>query len=160
LTAKPAGQRHRVLDSDEVKRLWRVWEDEFTAAGRPLIGEQFKLRLLTAQRGGEVVHLLWSAIDLDAGLWTKAFQLRKRKPTDMHQRAHLVPLAPMAVAVLRKLKEDHERERVRNNAEYGARGTARSMAAGRASTSRTGSFRVARIRRTRWRTSLGRRTPS
>jgi Arm DNA-binding domain len=51
--AKPAGQRHRVLDPDEVKRLWRVWEDEFTAMGRPLIGEQFKLRLLTAQRGGE-----------------------------------------------------------------------------------------------------------
>ena len=117
--AKPAGQRHRVLDPDEVKRLWRVWEDEFTAMGRPLIGEQFKLRLLTAQRGGEVLHMLWSAIDLDAGLWTKAFQFRKRKPTDTHQHSHLVPLAPMAVAVLRKLKEYHERERVRKNAEYG-----------------------------------------
>jgi integrase len=76
-------------------------------------------RLLTAQGGGEVLHLLWPAIDLDTGLWTKAFQFRKRKPTDMHQRAHLVPLAPMAVAVLRKLKEYHERERVRKNAEYG-----------------------------------------
>jgi hypothetical protein len=34
--------------------------------GPLLIGEQFKLRLLTAQRGGEVLHLLWSALDLDA----------------------------------------------------------------------------------------------
>jgi hypothetical protein len=34
--------------------------------GPLLIGEQFNLRLLTAQRGGEVLHLLWSALDLDA----------------------------------------------------------------------------------------------
>jgi hypothetical protein len=46
--------------------------------------------------------MLWSAIDLDAGLWTKAFQFRKRKPTDTHQ--HLVPLVPMVIAVLRKLR--------------------------------------------------------
>jgi integrase len=117
--AKPAGQRHRVLEPAELKRLWRVWEDEFTAAGRPLIGEQFKLRVLTAQRGGEVLHMLWSAIDLDAGLWAKAFQFRKRKPTDTRQDRHLVPLAPMAVAILRKLKDHHERELVRKNAEYG-----------------------------------------
>jgi integrase len=117
--AKPAGQRHRVLEPGEIKRLWRVWEEEFTAAGRPLIGEQFKLRLLTAQRGGEVLHLLWSAVDLDAGLWTKAFQFRKRKPTDTHQHPHLVPLGPMAVAILRNLKDDHERELARKNATYG-----------------------------------------
>jgi integrase len=117
--AKPAGQRHRVLEPAELKRLWRVWEDEFTAAGRPLIGEQFKLRVLTAQRGGEVLHMRWSAIDLDAGLWTKAFQFRKRKPTDTRQDPHLVPLAPLAVTILRKLKDHHERELIRKNAEYG-----------------------------------------
>lgn len=33
--AKPAGQRHRVLKAGELKRLWRVWEEEFTAAGQP-----------------------------------------------------------------------------------------------------------------------------
>jgi integrase len=82
-------------------------------------GEQFKLRLLTAQRGGEVLHLLWSALDLDGGLWTKAFQFRKRKPTDTHQPPHLVPLAPMAVTILRNLKDYHERELARKNATYG-----------------------------------------
>ena len=54
--AKPAGQRHWVLEPGELKRLWRVWEEELTEAGRPLIGEQFKLRVLTAQRGGEVLQ--------------------------------------------------------------------------------------------------------
>ena len=59
-------------------------------AGRPLTGEQFKLRVLTAQRGGEVLHMRWSAIDLDAGLWTKAFQFRKRKtdPTPVRSPSH------------------------------------------------------------------------
>ena len=61
----------------------------------------------------------WSAIDLEAGVWTKAFQFRKRKPTDAHQLPHLVPLAPMTMVILRHLKDDHERERVRKNAEYG-----------------------------------------
>ncbi|NOT27764.1 MAG: integrase family protein [Acidobacteria bacterium] len=117
--AKPAGKRVRFMDAGEIKRLWRVWEEEFTAKGRPLIGEQFKLRLLTAQRGGEVLNMMWSAIDLDAGLWNKAFAFRKRKPTEVHQHSHLVPLSPMAVAVLRGLKAYHERELARKNAEYG-----------------------------------------
>jgi hypothetical protein len=73
----------------------------------------------TAHRGGEVLHMLWSAIDLDAGLWIKAFQFRKRKPTDSRQDPHLVPLAPMAVGILRSLKDYHERELARKNAESG-----------------------------------------
>jgi hypothetical protein len=64
--------------------------------------------------------MLWSAIDLDAGLWTKAFRFRKRKRTDTHQHPHLVPLAPIAIAILRNnLKDYHERELARKNAAYG-----------------------------------------
>jgi hypothetical protein len=40
-------------------------------------------------------------------------------PTDTHQHPHLVPLGPIAVAIVRNLKDYHERERTRKNAEYG-----------------------------------------
>jgi hypothetical protein len=103
--------------------------------------------------------MLWSAIDLDAGLWTKAFKFRKRKLTEINQHPQLVPLAPMAIAILRKLKDYHERELARKNATYGARGTGKNSVAGRVSTSRIGSFRVERTQRSPWPTSSGKRTP-
>jgi integrase len=117
--AKAAGQRHRVLEAGELQRLWRLWGGGIHCRGTPLHREQFKLRVLTGQRGGEVLHMLWSAIDLDAGLWIKALQFRKRKPTDTRQDPHLVPLALMAVGILRRLKDYHERELAPNNKAYG-----------------------------------------
>jgi hypothetical protein len=51
---------------------------------------------------------------------TKAFRFRKRKRTDTHQQPHLVPLAPIAIAILRNnLKDYHERELARKSAAYG-----------------------------------------
>jgi len=88
----PERQRERVLDSDELRRLWRVLdgEDTYTAA-------IFRLQMLTAQRGGEVRSIAWVDVDLDAGLWTIPAEKSK------NGRSHRVPLSPPAITILRAL---------------------------------------------------------
>src|SRR3954452_21822239 len=66
------------------------------AVGWPF-GPCVKLLILTAQRRDEVAHMRWSEIDLDAAMWTLP---RERAKND---KAHEVPLPPMAVEVLRSL---------------------------------------------------------
>src|SRR5262249_34075785 len=57
--------RDRVLTEDEIAELWR------TCDAQPRVVAAFwKLRLLTAQRGGEVVAMRWADVDLVAGWWT------------------------------------------------------------------------------------------
>jgi integrase len=113
-------KRTRVPTMAEFGRLWAVWES-FIEDGRKLLGWQFQLRALTAQRGGEVLQLQWSTVDLDTtpGRWVKPFEIRKRKRESQHKNPFLIPLAPMAVSILRKLKEYHEQELNRKNALYG-----------------------------------------
>ena len=50
----------------------------------------FKLRLITAQRGGEVADVRWQDVDLDAGWWTIPAERAK------NGLPHRVPLTPMA----------------------------------------------------------------
>src|SRR5262249_17384405 len=57
----------------------------------------FKLRLLTAQRGGEVRDMRWADVDLTAGWWTIPATSTKNKL------AHRVPLTPSVVALLKTL---------------------------------------------------------
>ena len=58
-------QRDRVLTEAEIRHLWAALEPfpEAMAAG-------FKLRLLTAQRGGEVFDMRWADLDMAGGWWT------------------------------------------------------------------------------------------
>ena len=89
---KPAPEvsRDRVLDDNEIRRLWRVLSHFPTTAERPAPGRKarqgtatdpicpinethaalLKLRLLTAQRGGEVALMRWRDLDLKDGWWT------------------------------------------------------------------------------------------
>ena len=94
LVERPAAerQRERVLSADELRRLWAALdaEDVFVAA-------LFRLRLLTAQRGGEVRTMEWDELDLDAGWWVTPAEKAKNK------RAHRVPLSSGALAILRAL---------------------------------------------------------
>lgn len=94
LIERPAAerQRERVLAADELRRVWTALdaEDVYVAA-------LFRLRLLTAQRGGEVRTMEWDDLDLDAGWWTIPAKKAKNK------RAHRVPLSPRAVVILRAL---------------------------------------------------------
>ena len=106
--------RDRVLTDDEIKKLWALLErfpttHEKQAPGRkrararkaepfcplsPALAAVQKLRLLTAQRGGEVVRMKWGDVDLDAGWWTIPAADAK------NGEAHRVPLTPDALAII------------------------------------------------------------
>ncbi|MGE0447652.1 MAG: tyrosine-type recombinase/integrase [Vicinamibacterales bacterium] len=95
--AAPERQRDRVLTEDEIRAVW-------TAAGeeQPIIRALFRLRLLTAQRGGELHGASWAEIDLKTGWWTIPAERSKNRL------AHRVPLSPPAVKVLKELQKDAE----------------------------------------------------
>jgi integrase len=85
--------RDRVLSSDEIRSFWAA-----TAVEEPLIRDAFRLRLLTAQRGGEVLCMRWADIDFDSGWWTIPAEFAK------NGLSHHVPLNPQAVTILKELR--------------------------------------------------------
>ncbi len=90
-TRKPGveQQRDRVLTHDEIRRFWTACEAlplEMRAA--------WKLRLLTAQRGGEVFGMRWQDVDLDDGWWTIPSSSSKNKLP------HRVPLSTSALKIV------------------------------------------------------------
>jgi integrase len=64
---KPAKEttRDRVLTDDEIRRLWNV-----CATQNPYVCAWFRLRLVTAQRGGELLQMRWQDIDSKSHFWT------------------------------------------------------------------------------------------
>lgn len=68
-------RRDRVLSVDELKKVWKALENENSDA----IADAFKLRLLTAQRGGEVLGMRWDEVDLDERWWTIPTERSKNK---------------------------------------------------------------------------------
>lgn len=86
-------QRDRVLTEDELRTLWA----EFGALDVTM-GTYYKLRLITAQRGGEVAVMRWQDLDLAAGWWTIPATSSKNKL------AHRVPLSPTAIELITALK--------------------------------------------------------
>jgi len=87
-TEKP---RDRVLDNDEIKRMWTALEDF-----EPIIAASFKLKLLTAARDTEVRRMKWA--DIDGDVWTIPGTITKNK------KPHRVPLSPQAMTVLDELE--------------------------------------------------------
>lgn len=85
-------QRDRVLTEDELGALWQSFE-----ALDPMMGAFYKLRLLTAQRGGEVASMRWPDVDLEAGWWTIPASGSKNKL------AHRVPINATAGTILATL---------------------------------------------------------
>jgi integrase len=85
-------QRQRVLDETELRALWQAFD-----ALEPPIGNLFKLRLLTAQRGGEIAAMRWQDIDLASGWWTIPPEVAK------NGLAHRVSLSAPATAILESL---------------------------------------------------------
>jgi integrase len=60
-------------------------------------GDLGKLLVLTAQRRGEVASMRWDRLDLDAAVW-------HLESTDTKAaRAHIVPLSPQVVEILRRV---------------------------------------------------------
>lgn len=134
LDANPAGHvekpareisRTRVLTDDEIRRVWRILERFPTTAERPAPGRKrakgpekdpicpvtpalaatLKIRLVTGQRGGEVIQMRWSDLDLPDGKpdgwWTIPATDTK------NGEAHRVPI----VASARKIIEAQTRRK-------------------------------------------------
>lgn len=57
--------RDRVLTDDEIRRLW-----EACATQNPYVCAWFRLRLVTAQRGGELLQMRWQDVDPRSHFWT------------------------------------------------------------------------------------------
>jgi integrase len=107
--------RDRVLTDDEVRAVWHLLgrfpaTHEKRAPGRPAathnadgepfcpvsapLAAAFKVRILTAQRGGEVIAMRWRDLDLAAAVWTIPGAVTKNGV------AHRVPLTPDALALV------------------------------------------------------------
>lgn len=120
---KPARElsRDRVLNDEELRRLWRVLSNLPSTADRPAPGRAratgskddplcaisaplaalLKVRLLTAQRGGEVTRMRWVDLDLESGWWTiPATDTKNGEP-------HRVPLSDDVVALIRAQQKDN-----------------------------------------------------
>ena len=101
-------QRDRVLSEIEIKALWETFEAEGKA-----IEPMFKLRLITAQRGGEIESMRRQDIDLDSGWWTIPAEYSKNKLS------HRVPLSDMAIHILLAHKKamDTDLKKIKHNAQ-------------------------------------------
>jgi integrase len=120
--------RERVLTDDEIHRVWRLLSHQPSTAERaapgrkrakgtaedpicpigPQMAAAIKIRLLTAQRGGEVTKMRWRDLDLEKGWWTIPGEFAK------NGRAHRVPLVEDAIAIIK----EHQRkdEKLKNRA--------------------------------------------
>lgn len=112
--------RERVLTDAEIRQLWqalaaaetayRALDGRVTVARlgddvplvRPMLADWLRLRLLTAQRGGEVIRMQWRELSKVDGrrVWTIPADVAK------NGRAHAVPLSPAAVAILARRRRD------------------------------------------------------
>jgi integrase len=86
-------QRDRVFSEDEIKALWKAFEQV-----GPIMEPFFKLRLVTAQRGGEVMSMQWRDVDLETAWWVIPAEHSK------NGLAHRVPLSELALDILSQMK--------------------------------------------------------
>jgi integrase len=96
LIPKPGREqsRDRVLSEDEIRAVWVECEPE-----RPALRALTRLRLVTAQRGGELQRMAWADVDLEIGWWTIPGTVTKNKMP------HRVPLSPAAIDILKTLQK-------------------------------------------------------
>jgi integrase len=92
----------RVLRDDELRALW----DGLDAHPGPA-SDAMRLRLLLGQRGGEVMGMRWSELDLKAQTWDLPGARTK------NGRPHSVPLGPTAVAIVERLRAERPEEEER-----------------------------------------------
>lgn len=91
----PSAERvgERVLGWTEVRELWNT--DRLSWPAR----QACRLLLVLGCRVNEVCGAAWSEFDLETGLWTLPAARSKNK------REHLLPLPPLALSLLRELRE-------------------------------------------------------
>jgi integrase len=94
----PTVQRERFLDAHaELPRFLRALDSlndrSFGAA------DAIRFMLLTGCRKGEAIRARWPEFDLSSGIWTKPATRTKQ------QKTHRLPLAPPAIRLLQRLRE-------------------------------------------------------
>jgi len=73
--------------------------------GTPVVRAALQLAPLVFLRPGELRKAEWAEIDLDGATWTvPAARMKGRLKAKLNGLAHVVPLAPQAVAILRELQ--------------------------------------------------------
>ena len=87
-------QRDRVLPEGEIRQIWLTLEGK-----SPEMAAFYRLRLITAPRGGEVINMRWADLDLDGRWWTIPAEHSKNKLP------HRVPLSKLALAIVKPLKD-------------------------------------------------------
>jgi integrase len=119
----PTPERDRVLTHEEIRRLWACLGNLPTKEQKPAPGRKrasstkdnpicpvsrwlaaaMKMRLLTAQRGGEVLRMRWADVDLESRWWTIPAEHSK------NGQPHRVPLTADAVQLICSLQPEEER---------------------------------------------------
>ncbi len=101
---RPVPTRHHAAIV-EPKRAASLLRDMAAYVGHPVTRAGLLLSALLLVRPGELRHMEWAWIDLEAALLTVPPEIMKRSKEDKADGApHLVPLAPQAVAILRELQ--------------------------------------------------------
>jgi len=88
-SADEGPSRDRVLTQAELAEVWAALDDDH-------VGDIIRLLVLTGQRRNEITKLRWSEIDFDKALLTLPPARTKNK------RTHELPLAPQALAILKR----------------------------------------------------------
>lgn len=101
---KPVQSRHHaaIVDPSEVSNLLRAMADY---SGHPVTRAALQLSAMLLLRPGELRHLEWAWIDLEAARITVPAEVMKRTKADKAGGPpHLVPLASQAIAILKALQ--------------------------------------------------------
>jgi integrase len=91
-TRKPVGNkpRERVLSDEELVAIWNACRDDD-------YGRIIRLCILLAARRSEIGGMAWSEVDLERAVWTLPSARSK------NDRKHVLPLMPMALAIIRSM---------------------------------------------------------
>ena len=96
---------HRAAVTDPAK-LGELLRAIATYQGTPIVRAALALAPMVFLRPGELRKAEWAEFDLDASLWTvPAARMKGRLKAKKNGPAHVVPLAPQAVAILRELHQ-------------------------------------------------------
>ncbi|WON72876.1 site-specific integrase [Nitrosospira sp. Is2] len=91
-------KRDVTLRLDELAVILRALNNPLQCKADPVTIAALKLLILTGQRETEVTNAQWAELDLGAGVWVLPAERTKLR------RAHLVHLAPEAIAIVESLK--------------------------------------------------------
>jgi integrase len=87
----------RYLTAEEFPAFWTALQEQ-----SELIRDVIKMALFTAQRRAVLLSMEWAEVNLDFATWTiRADKMKSRK-------AHVVPLVPQAIEILKRRKEAAE----------------------------------------------------